>query len=206
MARTWDDLPPRTALAAIARDFHARGWMAATAGNLSARADAEAFWITASGKPKGGLDEDDFLLVRTHDGAVLERCTAGDRPSAETAIHRAIYTRFPDARACLHVHSIEACRAGRAAQAGKLRLPPLEMIKAFDIWQQAPEVDLPVFTNHADVARIAEDIVAQFQDQAPDLSALLVQDHGVTVWGAGLQQAYNRLEALEFLLGYLSRL
>jgi len=47
-----DDLPPRAALVEIARDFHARGWMAGTAGNLSAREDDEHFWITASGRPK----------------------------------------------------------------------------------------------------------------------------------------------------------
>jgi ribulose-5-phosphate 4-epimerase/fuculose-1-phosphate aldolase len=36
VARTLDDLPPRTALTEIAHDFHARGWMLGTAGNLSA--------------------------------------------------------------------------------------------------------------------------------------------------------------------------
>jgi len=61
MARSLDDLKPRAALVEIARDFHARGWMAGTAGNLSARADDGHFWITASGKPKGRLEENDFL-------------------------------------------------------------------------------------------------------------------------------------------------
>ena len=39
MAKTLNDLPPRAALVEIARDFHARGWMSGTAGNLSVRAD-----------------------------------------------------------------------------------------------------------------------------------------------------------------------
>ena len=56
MANSLDELHPRAALVEIARDFHARGWMAGTAGNLSAREDENHFWITASGKPKGRLD------------------------------------------------------------------------------------------------------------------------------------------------------
>ncbi len=204
MAQTLDDLPPRAALVEIARDFHARGWMAGTAGNLSAREDDGHFWITASGKPKGRLDENDFLLVRVKDGTIAEKRVATDKPSAETAIHVALYRRFPEARAALHVHLIEgmiaASRAKKDAKA--LRLPAIEMIKGFDIWQQNPKVDLPLFENHLDVARIAKEIEARFKKSKPAVTALMIRDHGPTVWGADLQQAYNRFEILDFLLRY----
>lgn len=204
MARSLDDLKPRAALAEIARDFHARGWMAGTAGNLSARADDGHFWITASGKPKGRLEENDFLLVRVKDGEVVERGRAADKPSAETSIHRAIYELFPAARACLHGHVVEAViAAGRAKRGAKsLRLPAIEMIKGFDIWQQNPKADLPLFENVLDVGRIADDIRKRFRKNAPAVSALMVRAHGPTVWGASLQQAYNRFEVLEFILRY----
>lgn len=207
MARSFDDLTPRAALIEIARDFHARGWMAGTGGNLSARHDAEHFWITASGKPKGRLDERDFLLVRVADGAVVETQQSGDRPSAETAIHRAIYARFPDAGACLHAHSLEALMAARRAptKATSLRLPDIELIKGFDIWEQKPKADLPLFENHLDVARIARDIEGRLRKKAPAVSALMIRGHGATVWGRGLQEAYNRFETLDFLLSYAAR-
>ena len=207
MARSLDDLPPCAALAEIARDFHARGFMLGTAGNLSARADAEHFWITASGMPKGRLDADDFLLVRAHDGAVIESARPALKPSAETAIHAALYLRFADAGAVLHGHSINACLATDRAKrdAKTLRLPPLEMVKGFDVWEQNPRVDLPLFANHLDVARVAREVTARFRKQAPKLTALLVRGHGPTVWGRGVQEAYNRFEVLEFLLGYLAR-
>src|SRR6266566_3001707 len=102
MAHTFDQLSPQAALVEIARDFHARGWMAGTAGNLSARADDAHFWITASGLPKGRLEQTDFILVRVADAVVVERTRAHQAPSAETAIHAALYARFPQARACLH--------------------------------------------------------------------------------------------------------
>jgi len=204
MARSLDDLKPRAALVEIARDFHARGWMAGTAGNLSAREDDGHFWITASGKPKGRLEESDFLLVRVNDGAIIERGRADDKPSAETSIHRAIYELFPAARACLHGHIIEAIHAADRARKGarSLRLPPIEMVKGFDIWRQNPKTDLPLFENFLDVARIAEDIRKRFRKTAPAVTALMIRAHGPTVWGASLQQAYNRFEVLEFILHY----
>ena len=207
MASSLDDLPPRAALVEIARDFHARGWMAGTAGNLSAREDEGHFWITASGWPKGRLDELDFLLVRVQDGEVVERVRPDNKPSAETAIHRAIYALFPDARACLHGHSVDTCLAAdRAKQGAKsLRLAPIEMIKGFDVWQQNPKVDLPLFENHLDVAKIAKDIEARFRKTGPAVTALMVRSHGPTVWGASLQEAYNRFEILEFILRYQAR-
>lgn len=204
MAQTLDDLPPRAALAEIARDFHARGWMAGTAGNLSAREDDNHFWITASGMPKGRLDELDFLLVRVQDGEVIERVRPDNKPSAETSIHRAIYALFPQARACLHGHIMEAAIVADRAKKGakSLRLPAIEMIKGFDIWQQNPKVDLPLFENHTDVAKIAKDIETRFKKTKPAVTALMIRAHGPTVWGAGLQEAYNRFEILEYLLRY----
>lgn len=204
MAESLDDLHPRAALVAIAHNFHTRGWMAGTAGNLSAREDDNHFWITASGKPKGRLDERDFLLVRTVDGSVVEQLRAEDKPSAETAIHAALYRLFPDTRACLHGHIVEAVIATDRTKKGasSLRLPAIEMIKGFDIWQQHPKVDLPLFENILDVANIASEIEKRFRKKAPPLTALMVRAHGPTVWGKSLQEAYNRFEILEFLLRY----
>jgi methylthioribulose-1-phosphate dehydratase len=207
MPRSFDDLPARAALVEIARDFHARGWMSGTAGNLSARADADHFWITASGMPKGRLEENDFLLVRIQDGAVVERAAPGNKPSAETAIHRTIYALFADTRACLHGHSVDGSVAsGRAPRGAKsLRLPAIEMLKGFDIWQQNPKVDLPLFENTLDVAKIATEIGKRLSKQSPALSAVMIRGHGATVWGRGLQEAYNRFECLEFILSVAVR-
>jgi methylthioribulose-1-phosphate dehydratase len=205
--KSLDDLPPRAALVEVAHDFHHRGWMAATAGNLSVREDADHFWITASGRAKGRLEERDFLLMAVTSDEVVDAVHAGNRPSAETAIHQAIYRLFPIARACLHVHTIDACLIGDAASATTeaLRLAPIEMLKAFDIWKDQPAIDLPLFANHLQVAAIAAEIEERFRAQPPALSALLIRGHGTTVWGEDLQQAYNRLEALEFILTYMSR-
>ena len=187
----------QTILCKIAKDFHRRGWMSGTAGNLSAKSDTDTMWITASGKSKGQLKEEDLLKININTAEVVERNLDNNKPSAETAIHQVIYQLFPEATACLHVHSMDACIATSLhAQGVHLPLPNLEMIKGFDIWEQSPNVMLPVFDNHLDVSRIAENIRKQFSQLAPDISALMINDHGVTVWGKDIQQAYNRVEIL----------
>lgn len=207
MATLFDDLPPCSALAKIAKDFHARNWMAGTAGNLSKRAaDESSFWITASGKPKGQLDEQDFVRVNVLDGVLVETPKPENKPSAETSIHQVIYQLFPQAKACLHVHTVDAYHAtARFAKQDQLLLPAIEMIKGFDIWEQHPTVYLPVFDNILDVKEIAKAIHARFQQQTPRVTALMIKDHGVTVWGKSLQEAYNRVEILEFIMSYLAR-
>ncbi len=204
MAKRWDDLPPRRALVSLAREFHARGWMPGTAGNLSARVDGDTFWITASGLPKGGLEEGDFLRL-TLEGQVVE----GDgtlRPSAESAIHAVVYRLFPQARACLHVHSLAAARVSRRQPPDRheLPLPDLEILKGLGIWEASPQVRLALFDNPLAVSHIARAVERRFRLEPPALPALLIRSHGTTVWGESLQQAYDRLECLEFILAYLA--
>ena len=207
MPDTFDVMEPRAALVAVARDFHARGWMAGTSGNLSVRHDADSFWITASGCPKGRLNEGDFVRVAIQGCAELERSAPQSRLSAESSIHCAVYQLFATAGACLHVHTVDATLVSERAPAAAtcLTLPPIEMLKGLDIWEQHPQVELALFENTLEVPRIASAIQHRFGAQPPRVPALLIRGHGVTVWGATLQQAYNRVEVVEFLLSYLAR-
>ena len=206
MANSLDELHPRAALVMIACDFHARGWMAGTAGNLSAREDDNHFWITASGKPKGRLDERDFLLVRVADGDVVERLRAEDKPSAETTIHAALYRLFPDARACLHGHirrglaSPPTARSRARRTCGCRRLRCLRASTSgskIPKWicrcLKIPSMSLKLRTRSKS---------ASAKPSPPPLTALMIRAHGPTVWGKSVQEAYNRFEILEFLLRY----
>lgn len=207
MAETLDTLAVRTALATLARDLHGRGWMAGTAGNVSAHSTAGRFWITASGLPKGRLQEHDFLEMGISDGRVFQCPRPGMKPSAETAIHRALYGLFESARACLHVHTVDASLVSELAPGSDeaLLLPPLEMIKGLGVWDEQPRAHLPLFDNLHDVGAIADAIHARFSAQVPQVPGLLIRGHGVTVWGNSIQQAYDRLECLEFLLSFMAR-
>jgi len=211
LAKTLNQLSTRAALVEAARDFHSRGWMLGTAGNLSARClatDSNAFWITASGLPKGSLEESDFLCVDIASGELALLNHTDAKPSAETTIHQTIYRLFPHAHCCMHVHSVEASLAvaRHAAGSSHLLLPELEMIKGFGIWEEHPRVLLPVFENHLSVPQIAQDIESYYRVNNPALNALMIRNHGITVWGPSIQETYNRVELIEFILCYLSKL
>ncbi len=191
----------RTDLVSAARYFHQRGWMLGTAGNLSAKLEDGSFWITASGKSKGDLTPNDLIRMRP-DGPV-EPLMAGLKPSAETAIHQAIYAIFPEAQACYHVHSIEANLVSNFTQASTLQLPPLEMIKGFGIWEETPDCAMPLFANHLDVPQIGQEIRDRFSQERPQISALLIRNHGVTVWGESTEAARNKIELAEYIFRYM---
>jgi methylthioribulose-1-phosphate dehydratase len=205
------EIDPRPELIESARHFYQQGWMVGTAGNLSAKLEDGSFWITASGCAKGRLLIEDFVRVRSElsDLQVLEG--GGDRrPSAETSIHAAVYDLFPTTRACFHVHSVAAILAGKAASwkgrapwAGELALPPLEMLKGFGLWLEKPEVSLPVFENYLEVPAIAKEISRRFRQQPPAVPALLIENHGVTVWGDSLMDTFHHLEIAEFIFAYM---
>lgn len=193
---------PRPDLIAAARQFYQLGWMVGTAGNLSARMPDDSFWITASGKSKGQLTEKDFVRVSL-EGETLESLDPNNRPSAETSIHRSIYSLFPLAKACYHVHSIEANLASTLEKGDNLPLPPLEMLKGLGVWQENPQVVMPVFANYLEVPRISAEILDRFQVSPPDVPALLIVNHGVTVWGNSTLEAQNHLEIAEYIFRYL---
>lgn len=185
-----------------ATHFYRLGWMMGTAGNLSHRHDAESFWITASGKSKGALTPADFLRVDL-DGRVLELRSPGLKPSAETSLHQVLYRRFPAAGAIYHVHSVEANVASNFTGGTTLALPPLEMLKGFGIMEEAPDVRLDVFRNHADVPAIAEEIGGRYGAAEPRVPALLIRNHGITVWGPTPERARNHVELIEFIFRFM---
>ncbi len=192
---------PRLELIKAARHFYQQGWMLGTAGNLSARLPDHSFWITASGKSKGELVIDDF--VRIYPDGRVEQPTKDSKPSAETAIHQVIYDLFPEAKSCYHVHSIEANLVSRFVQTDALPLPPLEMLKGLGVWEENPDCVMPVFANHLQVQQIADEIKVRFSKTTPQLPALLIRDHGVTVWGSSSVEARNYIELVEYIFRYM---
>ncbi|MGD1914318.1 MAG: methylthioribulose 1-phosphate dehydratase [Rivularia sp. (in: cyanobacteria)] len=190
----------RIELIKAASSFYRQGWMVGTAGNMSTRLSDGSFWITASGCSKGELTITDFVRIYP-DGRV--ESSANLKPSAETSIHQCIYTLFPEAQACYHIHSVEANLVSGLAEAGKLPLPSLEMLKGLGIWEENPCCLMPVFHNYLQVNRIADEITERFSKNPPKISALLIRNHGVTVWADSTEKARNYIEILEYIFRYM---
>jgi methylthioribulose-1-phosphate dehydratase len=183
----------RLELVKAGRELDRRGWVMGTSGNLSARLDGPEFVITASGRHKGRLTVDDFVVP----GRAGER----NRPSAETSIHEAIYRSVPAAQAILHAHTVATTAASlltpKRPDPAVLDIPDLEMIKGFDVWDAEDGISLLVLPNFPDVSAIARMLEPMLADlEAP---TFLIYGHGGTVWGRSVEEAQNRLEVLDFL-------
>ncbi|MBF2066971.1 MAG: methylthioribulose 1-phosphate dehydratase [Calothrix sp. C42_A2020_038] len=197
------DYDPRPELISAATYFYTQGWMLGTAGNLSAKMSDGSFWITASGKSKGKLRYEDFVRVYP-DGSFQQAAPLEppNKPSAETSIHQAIYELFPDVQACYHVHSVDANLVSNFVEGDELPLPSLEMLKGLGVWEENPQCNIPLFDNHLHVPQIAEDIKTRSQ-QLTRIPALLIRNHGVTVWANSLETARNYIEITEYVFRYI---
>ncbi len=176
------------------RRMDARGFVPATAGNISARIDDNSIAITRSGGHKGFLTADSVIAVNL-DGQVL---TPGARPSAETLLHCQIYRRFPEVRAVLHGHSVAGTVLSLEERAPQIAFQGYEVQKIF-AGQTTHETTLllPVVANDQDMVRLAG-MIGPRLDQAP--MGYLIRGHGVYVWAEDMDMALARLEGLEFLL------
>jgi methylthioribose-1-phosphate isomerase len=194
--------PPSEVLAGQSRDLYLRGWMPGTSGNLSVRLPGPAprALITGSGLDKGDLGPGDMVLVDALTGQAAGPAGDGPRPSAETAIHAAVYRSVAEAGAVVHAHSPYATalarRVGAEDRLSWLPLRDLELLKGLGLADPS-RTDLPVFPNWPDVARIADDVAGHLAGFPTAPPALLITDHGITVWGRDLAQARNRLECVE---------
>jgi methylthioribulose-1-phosphate dehydratase len=190
---------PDWAVAAIigaGRRMDARGWVPATAGNISVRVDPDRIAITRSGGHKGFLDAGHVMQVDAQ-GVAL---TPDKRPSAETLLHCQIYSLFPNAGAVLHGHSVAGTVLSMAdPTAASFRFAGYELLKAFEgqVTHEAA-LDLPIVDNDQDMTRLAGRLAPLLRAGAP--LGYLIRGHGVYVWGPEMETALARLEGLEFLL------
>lgn len=182
------------AIVAAGRRLDARGWVPATAGNISVRLPDGRIAITRSGGHKGFLTAEHVIEIDI-DGRPVR---PGDRPSAETGLHTQIYARFPQAGAVLHGHSVAATVLSRVVEADALYFEGYELQKAFaGQTTHLARLRLPVFDNDQDIARLAGRIAPELHD-CP--MGYVLRGHGVYAWGEDMPTALARHEALEFLL------
>jgi methylthioribulose-1-phosphate dehydratase len=181
-------------LIAAGRFFFERGWVPATAGNLSARLEGGQVLVTVSGRHKGALGPEDFLVVDV-DGRVLSE---GKRPSAELPLHLQLYRRNEQVGAVLHTHSLSATVLSRL-QRDELVLEDYEVLKALPgISTHQTRVVVPVFPNDQDVGRLAAR-VEEHMEKRGSLYGYLIAGHGFYTWGRSVAEACRHIEAFEFL-------
>lgn len=174
----------RCEIAEVARSLFDRGLATGSSGNISVKLPDGTILVTPTNASLGRLDPDRISHLAA-DGSLL----AGDLPSKEAFLHRAIYAARGEARGIVHLHATHSaavsCMAGLDARSC---LPPLTAYFVMKIGQ------IPLIPYH----RPGDDaLTAVIERLAPDHDALLLANHGPIVAGRTLKAAVDAIEELE---------
>lgn len=180
--------------------FYQRGWSVGTSSNYSVVLSREPLrlLITASGKDKGQLASDDFVVVDA-DGRALD--PADPKPSAETLLH-VVAGQLPGVGAVLHTHSVWTTVLSDLYHAdGCMEIEGYEMLKGLaGIRTHEHRFRMRIFENTQDIPRLAEEVRRGLLSDDETLRyGFLLRRHGLYTWGRDLDEARRHIEILEFL-------
>ncbi|RFB18140.1 methylthioribulose 1-phosphate dehydratase [Bacillus sp. HNG] len=187
-----------TELADIKDELANRDWFMGTSGNLAIKVSDHpiTFLVTASGKDKKKRTDEDFLLV---DGSGFPVTPTHLKPSAETLLHVEIYNKT-NAGCSLHVHTVDNNVISELyADKGEVVFKGQEIIKALGLWEEDAEIRIPIIKNDAVIPTLARNFSEHVNG---DFGAVLIRNHGITVWAKNAFDAKKHLEAYEFLFSY----
>ncbi len=154
-------------------------------GNLSIRDDSDDsgdIWVTPARIDKGSLRREDMVCVHS-DGTSEGR----HPPSSEFPFHQAVYGVRPDLCAIIHAHPVALVAFSIVGQVPNTRL----FHRAGHVCGQAG------FAPYAlpGSAALGRSIASIFRQGS---NCVVLENHGVAVGGADMQQAFQRFETFEF--------
>lgn len=173
---------PRDEIIATMERIYRYKMTTTSGGNISVRDETGDIWITPARVDKGSLSRHDVVCL--HSGGATD---GRHKPSSEHPFHEAIYRARRDIGAVVHAH-------------------PVALV-AFSICRETPQTSL--FPQSAHVCgpvgyasyelpgskRLGDRIAEAF---ARGFNCVMLENHGVVIGGADLQEAFERFETLEF--------
>ena len=180
----------RDEIVRVGRSLFERGYVHATAGNISCRL-GNGFLITPTDACLGFLDADRIARVDAH-GSRL----AGDKPSKTLALHQHIYTADPNAACVIHTHSthLVALTLARTTDAPDL-LPPITPYFVMKVGH------VPLIPYHRpgspQTGVLVEQQILQAKKQGSPICAVMLDRLGPNVWSQTPGGAMAILEELE---------
>ena len=191
-------------LAAVAKGFHARGWLLGTSGNLSAVVQREPLRLamSPSGVDKGELRPEQLLAIDENARIVSAH---GGKPSDESLLHLRI-VKERGAGAVLHTHSVwNTILSDVFAAGGGVTINGFEMLKGLQGVRTHEHTEfLPIVENSQDMSALAE-LVGKTLNEHQAAHGFLLRRHGLYSWGQTLAEAKRHIEILEFLLETMGR-
>ena len=169
----------REVLADVCLKLYERKLTVSAGGNMSIRLD-DGILITPSGRNKGLLIPEDMVKL-TFDGKVVGE----GKPSIEHRFHLALYNKNQDTNAIVHCHPLHCTALAVKGERMKSDLTPEGVLLLGDV----PMIDY--FTPGSDE-------LVKAVEACSDSKAMLMKRHGALTQGRTMEEAYNRMEELEF--------
>ncbi len=174
----------------IGASLYARGYVHATAGNISGRVD-DGHLITPTDACLGTLDPQRLAKV-----SASGEQSSGDRASKTLALHRGIYEAEPEARCVLHTHATHLVALTLAGVwSAEDVLPPITPYYVMKVGH------VPLIPYHRpgdpEVGRRVAAAIAERRRRGGRLQAVMLDRLGPVVWGTTPAAAMATLEELE---------
>ena len=200
-----EETQAREAICRVGKSLFDRGYVHATAGNISVRLGEAAgggFLITPTDACLGFLDPDRLARL---DANAQQR--SGDKASKTIALHAQIYaaaTRFDAATSCIiHTHSTYAVALSlqQAASGSDAQAQPRELLAPLTPYFVMKVGHVPLMPYHRPgdpaVAALVARTIAHYGERGTPIRAVMLARLGPTVWHDSPMQAMATLEELE---------
>ncbi len=178
----------------IGRSLYERGYVHASAGNISVRldeADGSGWLITPTDACLGTLEASALAHIDAEG-----RQVAGERASKTLALHRSIYAAAPQARCVIHTHAthLVALTLAGVWSAGDI-VPPITPYYVMKVGH----VPLAPYQRPGDpaVAAWVGAAIEAANARGVPIRAVMLERLGPVVWHASLHEASATLEELE---------
>lgn len=185
-----DERELRTEICRVGKSLFDRGYVHATAGNISAKLD-DGYLITPTDACLGFLDPERLSRV-DRDGVPLR----GDRPSKTLVLHQRIYAADPTARCVIHTHSTHLVAL---ALAGVWN--PEDIVPPITPYYVMKVGHVPLVPYHRPgdprVADFVADAIARFATKNTPIRAVMLDRLGPNVWHESPAAGMATLEELE---------
>ena len=180
----------RDEICRVGRSLFERGYVHATAGNISVRLE-DGYLITPTDACLGTLDP--ARLARLDAQGVQ---TAGDRASKTLTLHRRIYEAAPQARCVLHTHSTHLVALTlQGVWSDDDILPPITPYFVMKVGH------VPLIPYHRPgdprVAELVAQRISAMAERGTPIRAVMLDRLGPNVWHDSPAQASAALEELE---------
>jgi L-fuculose-phosphate aldolase len=177
----------RADIVEVCKRVYAKGFAAASDGNVSIRLGPNRILMTPSGLSKGYMSPDQ-LIVTDLEGRKIPPFTAANRdlkPSSEIQMHLEVYRQRPDVGAVVHAHPpiATACTLAGVSLA-RCVLPEVVLT-------------LVAIPTAGYATPSTEEVPLSIRELAKDYDALLLERHGALTLGKDVYDAYFKLEKVE---------